>query len=499
MGIVSRPSGSGAVDVAAIDLGASSGRVVLGHIGPDRLEIEAVGRFPNEPVRLPDGLHWNLVELYSRALEGLRAATRRAASRGGRLASAAVDSWAVDYGLLRDGRLLGVPFHYRDEARAAGVEAVHARVPHAELYERNGLQFLPFNTLYQLAADPWAAEADRMLLVPDLIGHWLTGQEAVEVTNASTTGLLDLRTGRWDDALIERLGLPRRLFGDLVTPGTTLGPLLPSVAELVGAPDLEITAVGSHDTASAVVAVPIETDDAAYVSCGTWGLVGVELDSPVVTDESRIANFTNEAGVDGRVRFLTNVMGTWLLSETLRTWDRQGTPEELTAVLAAARDVDAPVPVFDVQDPRFLPPGDMPARIEEWCAEHGVPAPQGRPVVVRSIVESLAQAFASAVQTAEDLSGHTVRTVHVVGGGARNELLCQLTADVTGREVLAGPVEATALGNVLVQARTAGAVDGGLDALRRLVAQTQDIARFEPTPGSVAGRPAVAARGRSTG
>src|SRR5215213_6663288 len=232
------------VQVAAIDLGASSGRVVLGHVGPGRLAIEPVGRFPNEPVRLPDGLHWNLLELYSRALEGLRAAAREAASRGGRLASAAVDSWAVDYGLLRGGRLLGVPFHYRDEARAAkGVEAVHARVPQPELYQRNGLQFLPFNTLYQLSADPWVAEADRMLLVPDLIGHWLTGREVVESTNASTTGLLDLRTGRWDDALIERLGLPRRVFGELVAPGETLGPLLPAVAELVGAPGLEVTAV----------------------------------------------------------------------------------------------------------------------------------------------------------------------------------------------------------------------------------------------------------------
>ena len=471
---------TGTVDVAAVDLGASSGRVVLGHVGGGRLEIEAVGRFPNEPVRLPDGLHWNLLELYSRAVEGLRAAARRATSSGGRLSSVAVDSWAVDYGLLRDGRLLGVPFHYRDEGRTAGVDRVHARVPHAELYERNGLQFLPFNTLYQLAADPWVADADRMLLVPDLVAHWLTGREAVEATNASTTGLLDLRTGRWDDPLIERLGLPRRLFGDLVTPGATLGPLLPSVAELVGAPGLEVTAVGSHDTASAVVAVPITSDDAAYVSCGTWGLVGVELDAPVVTEASRAANFTNEGGVDGTVRFLTNVMGTWLLSETLRTWDRQGSPEELTTVLAAARTVAPPVPVFDVQDPRFLPPGDMPARIEAWCAEHGVRAPHGRPVVVRSIVESLAQAFADAVQAAEDLSGHAVRTVHVVGGGALNTLLCQLLANRSGRRVLAGPLEATAPGNVLVQARAAGLVGPDLAALRAVLRQTRPIERYEP-------------------
>ena len=486
-----RPTVRPTVHVAAVDLGASSGRVVLGRVGPGQLCIEAMARFPNEPVRLPDGLHWDLLALHTEALAGLRTAARRAAADGSRLRSAAVDSWAVDYGLLKDGRLLGVPFHYRDEARAAGVDLVHARVPHAELYQRNGLQFLPFNTLYQLAADPWAAAADRLLLVPDLLAHWLTGVEVVERTNASTTGLLELRTGRWDDRLVERLGLPRRLLGELVDPGATLGPLLPAVADLVGAPDLEVTAVGSHDTASAVVAVPMQSDDAAYVSCGTWGLVGVELESPVVTEASRAANFTNEGGVDGRVRFLTNVMGTWLLSETLRTWERQGTPEDLASVLAAARELTTEVPLVDVQDPRFLPPGDMPARLEAWCRERGVAPPHGRPGVVRCVLESLAQAFADAVQAAEDLSGRTVRTVHVVGGGALNTLLCQLLADRSGRPVLAGPVEATALGNVLVQARTAGAVTGGLDALRRLVAQTQDIARYDPLPTRSAG-------GRST-
>jgi rhamnulokinase len=245
-----------------------------------------------------------------------------------------------------------------------------------------------------------------------------------------------------------------------------------------------VTAVGSHDTASAVVGVPIQTDDAAYISCGTWGLVGVELDKPVVTDAGRTANFTNEGGVDGRVRFLTNVMGLWLLSESLRTWERAGSAEPLDRVLAAAASLPATARVFDVQDPVFLAPGDMPARIDRWYDDAGLAPPASRPALVRAIVDSLAQAFADAVDRAEDLSGHTIRVVHVVGGGALNHLLCQATADRSGRRVIAGPVEATAIGNVLVQARTAGALSGDLESLRHLVAGTADLVRFTPQPGS---------------
>src|SRR3954453_4878295 len=308
---------------------------MLGEVGPAVVRLEAVSRFPNDPVRLPDGLHWNVPELYQRAIEGLATVVRRSPA----LAGVAVDSWAVDYGLLRGGRLLGMPFHYRDERTAAGVERVHSVVPHSELYVRNGLQLLPFNTLYQLAADPWAADADDLLLVPDLLGYWLTGRRVTERPNASTTGLLDVHTRDWDDELVARLGLPRHVLGQLVDPGDVVGPVRPAVGELVGLPGLEVTAVGSHDTASAVVGVPIQGPDAAYISCGTWGLVGVELESPVLTDASRAANFTNEGGVDRRVRFLTNVMGLWLLSETQRAWEREGTAEPLDRLLGSAAAV----------------------------------------------------------------------------------------------------------------------------------------------------------------
>ena len=447
---------------------------MLGEVGPDRLRLTAAARFGNGPVAGADGLHWDVSALHRHALDGLRVA---AASAPDGLASVGIDSWAVDYGLLRAGRLLAEPFHYRDQRRGeVGPRRVHGLVPQSDLYARTGLQFLPFNTIYQLAADERLTEADRVLLVPDLLASWLTGTEVAERTNSSTTGLLDVRTGGWDDELIAVLGLPRGLFADLVDPGTTIGTVLPEVGEAVGAPGLPVVAVGSHDTASAVVGVPMAGEESAYVSLGTWGLVGLELDGPVLTEAARAANFTHEGGVDGTIRFLTNVMGTWLLSETLRTWGR----DDLGALLAAAADVTGPVPVFDVQDPRFVAPGDMPARIAAWCAEHDVAAPADDASLVRSIVESLAAAYAAALATASTLAGRTIRQVHVVGGGSQNALLCQALADRSGLPVVAGPVEATALGNVLVQGRAAGAVSGGLDDLRALVARTQDLRRHEP-------------------
>ena len=465
--------------VAAIDLGATSGRVIVGHVGPDLLETTTVARFPNDPVFAGDGLHWDILGLYGAALGGLRAAFRRAPD----LASIGIDSWAVDYGLLRGGRLLGDPFHYRDERTARGVAAVHERMPHAELFERNGLQFLPFNTLYQFAAEDPAVLgfADTALLIPDLLASWLTGIARAEVTNASTTGLLRWLDHAWDDALIARLGIPRGILPPLIAPGERLGPLLPHVAHAVGG-SADVVAVGSHDTASAVVAVPMRADAAAYISCGTWGLVGVEVERPVLTPEALAENFTNEGGAFGRVRLLHNVMGLWVLSETVRGWQRTEThPIDLPTLLDAAAEVPASaVPLFDINDPRFLAPGDMPARIDAWCAEHDIAPPRTRAEYTRSIVESLAQAFADAAATAGRLGGVDVRTIHIVGGGALNSLLCQRTADRAGLPVLAGPVEATALGNVLVQARAAGFVAGDLEALRDLVARTHQPRRFTP-------------------
>jgi rhamnulokinase len=460
---------------AAVDLGASSGRVMLGRVGPehsDHIELTEVHRFRNGGVRLPDGLYWDVLGLYTDVLTGLRAAAREE-----HLAGLAVDSWAVDYGLLdAHGTLQGNPRHYRDPRTDAVIDDVHAKLDPARLYGVTGLQFLPFNTLYQLAAEP-ALDGRRALLVPDLLGYWLTGRQVAEETNASTTGLLDARTGGWSPPLLEALGLPHGLLPDVIAAGEVLAPLTAEVGAEIGVDyALPVTTVGSHDTASAVVGVPAETDRFGYISCGTWGLVGVELDAPVLTEDSRKANFTNERGVDGTIRYLRNVMGLWLLSESMRTWDLRGRSLELGDLLLAAAALPAGGPRIDPDDPVFLPPGDMPERIIRAA---GLRDPEPA-AVVRCILDSLAVAFAAAMADAERLSGRPVEVVHLVGGGSQNALLCQLTADAMGRPVVAGPVEATALGNVLVQARTHGVLSGDLAALRGRVRAASRLHRYEP-------------------
>ena len=320
--------------VAAVDLGATSGRVMLGRVGPDELSVEAVHRFPNDPVRLPDGLHWNVLDLYRNLLIGLRKAVR--AQPG--LAGVGIASWAVDYGLVSGNRLINNPYHYRDERTARGVELVHKIADHATLYGMNGLQFQPFNSIYQLAVDQETGIIDdsaRMLMLPDLLGFWLTGEEVAERTNASTTGLLDIATGAWNATLIDKMGFPRSLFPPLVDPGSRIGSLRDEVAAEIAAPSaLDVIAVGSHDTASAVVGVPMTEPGAAYISSGTWSLVGVELDRPVLTEDSREANFTNEGGVDGKIRYLRNVMGMWLLT---RVHPKLGAGRAIRRVDEAAR------------------------------------------------------------------------------------------------------------------------------------------------------------------
>ncbi|MCP2635870.1 rhamnulokinase [Microbacterium sp. HD4P20] len=464
--------------VAAVDLGATSGRVMLGYVDDGMLRLEQVARFPNGPVAGPEGLHWDFTALYRHIVDGLAEAVRREPG----IASVGIDSWAVDYGLVHGDELLGEPFHYRDDRTARGVEAVHSKVPFHELYRRNGLQFLPFNTLYQYAVDRRLADAEIALLIPDLVAFLLTGARVAERTNASTTGLVDVASGRWDAELATRLGVPASALPPLVDPGERLGALRGEARERIGAP-LEVIAVGSHDTASAVVAVPLSTPHAAYISCGTWGLVGVELDEPVVTDAAREANFTNEGGVDGRVRFLHNVTGLWLLSESVRTWEAEdGAPIDLPGLLDAAAAVAPDVPLFDANDPRLSSPGDMPARIAAVIEQSGGAVPGSRETFARTIVESIAQAFADAVATAARLTGRDIDVIHVVGGGALNRLLCQAIADRSGLPVLAGPVEATALGNVLVQARAHGwfGPDATLEDLRRVVAASTSPVRYEP-------------------
>jgi rhamnulokinase len=469
------------VSVAAVDLGASSGRVMLGHAARDRLALAEVNRFPNGPVAVRGTLHWDILGLYRGILDGIRAAGRRAEHLDG----IGIDSWAVDYGLLDEsGALLGNPVHYRD-ARTTGVmEKVVGELGASRIYETTGLQFLPFNTLYQLAAakgDPQMRAARDMLLIPDLFAYWLTGVRRAEITNASTTQMLDATTRQWSTGLLEGAGIRSTLLPALCEPGTTIGQLTPDVVDAVGLPgSVPVIAVASHDTASAVVGVPAAGDNFAYVSCGTWSLVGLELDKPVLTEASRAANFTNELGIDGTVRYLRNVMGLWLLQESLRTWNDAGLPADLETLLHEAARVPAFSAVVDPDDPSFLTPGDMPARIAEACRRTWQVPPQSQAATVRCILDSLALAYRRAIHAAQELSGREVNVVHVVGGGARNALLCQLTADACGVEVIAGPVEAAALGNVLVQARALGAVPDQRDDMRLLLRNTQALVRYSP-------------------
>lgn len=469
--------------LAAVDLGATSGRVMVATVGANSLQIRPVARFTNDPVYLWNGrrpaMHWDLPGLFRKVCDGLAEATRQHPD----LMGIGVDSWAVDYALLRHGALTGLPHHYRDARCEDGADLVHERISRQDLYARNGLQFLPFNTLYQLADDEHSgrlAAADRALLIPDLLGYWLTGRAVTERTNASTTGLLGI-DGGWDDELMTRLEIPAGLFPSVVDSGTDLGPVLPELASLSsieGRP--HVSTVASHDTASAVVAVPMAPESAVYISCGTWGLVGVEVERPILSEAAREGNFTNEVGADGRIRFLHNVMGLWLLSESIRYWERDGLTIELEGLLEQAAASPPTRDVFDANDPTFAAPGDMPARIADWYRTRGLRAPDTVAETARAIIDSLAAAFADSVGTASQLSGTPVRTVHIVGGGARNTLLCQLVADRVGVPVVAGPVEATALGNVLIQARTHGLLSGDLEALRSTVRDAVLIDRYEP-------------------
>ncbi|WP_460071826.1 rhamnulokinase [Streptomyces sp. YKOK-I1] len=453
---------------AAVDLGASSGRVMVGRVSRDSLELVEAHRFPNRPVRVPEGLRWDILGLYAGVLDGLRAA--------GQVDSVGIDSWAVDYGLLDgDGALLGNPVHYRD-ARTDGVaEKVWAGVPAAELYAATGIQYAPFNTLYQLMADRLTG-AERLLLIPDLLAYWLTGEQGTEITNASTTQLIDPRTRDWSYELAARLGIDLELFAPLRQPGDPAGVLRAGVLEETGLTGpVPVTAVGSHDTASAVAAVPATGERFAYICTGTWSLAGLELAAPVLTEESRAANFTNELGLDGTVRYLRNIMGLWLLQECVRAW---GDPD-LGVLLREAAAVPVLRSVVDAGDAAFLAPGRMPERIAEACRATGQPVPGTRGEITRCILDSLALAHRRAVQDAQRLADHPVDVVHIVGGGTRNALLCQLTADACGLPVVAGPTEAAALGNVLVQARAHRLVGDRAD-MRRLLAHTQPLTRYEP-------------------
>lgn len=465
---------------AAVDLGAESGRVAVGRLDGEQIRLEIVHRFANRPVWLNDGLHWNLMKLFADSLDGVGRAGETA-----RLEGIGVDTWGVDYALL-DGshRVLGPPFHYRDRRTQGMIAAAHAKVSRDTLYARTGIQTMPINTIYQLMAEaggPAAQVAERLAFVPDLFGLWMTGQLLNEATVASTSGLLGAVDGRWARDLVAQLELPQAPFAhDPVEPGTPVGTLLSDHDETCGrAARAPVWTVASHDTASAFVAAPLRGPRDAVLSSGTWSLLGAETDTPLLDARALEYNLTNERGLGGRIRLLRNVMGLWLLQECRRVWERAGAVSDYEQLLAMAESANPDVPLFDPDADALLAPGEMPARLRAACSV-GAQSPPSEPGdVVRSILTSLACKYRFVLERLQLVTGQTFEVIHVVGGGARNRLLCQLTSDLTGRPVFAGPIEATALGNVLAQAMATGEV-ADLAQARELSAVSSERLLYEP-------------------
>ncbi len=466
----------------AIDLGAGSGRAMLGRLAAEGLTLEEVHRFHYPPAASGGRLRWSFEAILAGLKEGLVRARGAAAARNGTLSTAAVDSWGVDYGLLdAGGRLVEDPVCYRDHRTDGAIERVLRKIAREEIFQRTGIQFLQFNTLFQLhehAREGLPRGARRLLMIPDLCHHALCGSTGGEYTNASTTQLVDVRTRRWADDLFSRLGLPRELMPEIVPPGTALGEMRPSLQKELGLPALRVLAPATHDTGSAVAGTPLEPDW-AYVSSGTWSLVGVERKTPLVSPEVARANFTNEGGVFDTIRFLKNVMGLWIFDCCRHEWEGRGLSADLDGLLAAAAAIEQQPGLVYPDHPRFFNPTSMTAEIQAALAETGQKVPDDPARLTRVVLDSLAFRYASIVRRIESLTGEGVRGIHVVGGGCLNEYLDQTTADAAGLPVQAGPVEASAVGNLLMQAVAVGSL-ASLAEGRERIARAVRPRRFEP-------------------
>ena len=469
----------------ALDLGAASGRAMLGRFDGERLRLAEIHRFPNDPVRLPDGLHWDVLHLWSEVKQGIALAVRDHAPD---LASIGIDTWAVDFGLLdRHGSLLSNPYHYRDSRTDGMLEEALGRVPRAEIFEQTGIQFLQLNSLYQLLAmatgrSPVLDLAETFLTIPDLLNYWLTGQAVCEFSNATTTQCYNPRQGDWAVEMLKKLDIPTHIFPQIVPPGTDLGPLRAYVTDEIGTEPGTgpiVIAPVCHDTGSAVVAVPAAAPNFAWISSGTWSVVGTEVSAPVINESSLQHNFTNEGGVCDTFRFSRNVMGLWLVQECRRTWARQGEAysyDELTEMAAQAEPFLA---VIDPDHDEFFKPGDMPARIREFCRTAGQPVPESKGAILRCALEGIALKYRWVLERLEEMLGGRLEPLYIVGGGMQNQLLSQFTADAIDRQVITGPVEATATGNILVQMLALGHIDS-LQAGRQIVRSSFDLSGYEP-------------------
>ena len=466
----------------AIDLGAESGRAILGEFDGSHLRLAEMHRFPNTPVQLPDGRHWNILRLLTEIENSIGQVVR---NQGKQLASLGLDTWGVDFGLLdRLGALISNPYHYRDNRTDGILEEAFRRMPREEIFERTGIQFMPINSVYQLLAmvvkgDPALEIAETFLTMPDMLNYWLTGEKVCEFSIATTTQCYDPRQCAWSEPLLNAMGIPRHIFPEIIQPGTVIGPLRHKLADETGALAVPVIAPACHDTGSAVAAVPAEEKNFAWISSGTWSILGIESPYPIINPLSLKYNFTNEGGVNGTIRFSKNIAGLWLVQACRHTWAVQGEEfsyDELTQMASQA------APFFALVDPdysEFSKPGDMPSRLQAYCKQRGQSVPASKGEIVRCALESLALKYRLVLEQLESMVGTRLQPLHIVGGGSKNRLLNQLTADATGRQVIAGPSEATAIGNILMQAIALGEINSLAEG-RQVVTHSFNLETYEP-------------------
>ena len=469
-------------DFLAFDLGAESGRGILGCFDGKQIKLKVLHRFPNGGIQILDNLHWDIISLWREIKNTLSIC----AKNGSNIESIGVDTWGVDFGLLdKTGHLIGLPFHYRDSRTTGVLEKVFDLMPRPSIFELSGCQFMEINTIYQLYSmvltdSPLLRFAETFLTIPDLINFWLTGQKVSEFTNATTTQLYDPRKENWSAELCQVLNIPLGIFPQVIQPGTNIGMILPSITNETAFQPTRVIAPACHDTGSAVAAVPVQNESWAYISSGTWSLMGIEVEEPIITKHALDLNFTNEGGVDNTFRFLKNIMGLWLVQECRRTWSRSGEQmsyDEISQIAAQAEPFKA---LIDPDHHLFLASGDMPKRIVDFCKQTNQNLPLTKGEIVRSALESLALKYRWVLEKLEFVKGEAIDTIHIIGGGAQNKLLCQFTADATKRQVIAGPVEATSIGNLLVQMASCGAI-GSITEGREIIAESSELIYFEPT------------------
>lgn len=469
--------------VLAFDFGASSGRAILGTFDNGKIELEELHRFSNDPVEVNGHFYWDILRLFFEIKQGI---LKCSAAGHKDIAAIGIDTWGVDFALIdKDGEILGNPYHYRD-AKPENMEETFQQLGKENIYEKTGLQFLAFNTLYQLRnlkknKPQLLDRAEHLLLIPDLFNYLLTGKMAAEYSNVSTTQLLNPNKGQWEYSLTDALGIDRKLFKDIVDSGTVLGLLKPELAKELQMPQVPVICVASHDTGSAVAAVPFEDPQKSlYISCGTWSLMGTELKQPLINEKAMAFNFTNEGGVERTTRFLSNIMGLWLIQESRRQWKRENLEYSFNDMENAAKEAEPFRSFINPDFDGFTPPGDMPGRIREFCKNAGLKVPETMGEVVLCIYQSLALKYRYVTEAMEEMMGTRIDTIHMVGGGIKDQFLCQMTADATGRRVVAGPTEATAMGNIAVQLMALGEIKD-LAGIREVIKASADTKVYMPS------------------